>query len=68
MELEIKGKGLSELALETPDFVRAKNATDIASQVCVYDSFITCAVCLLKEKISVCLFECKSLLRYDECI
>lgn len=34
LEMEIRGKGLSELALETPDFVRAKNATDIASQVC----------------------------------
>lgn len=68
MELEIKGKGLSELALETPDFVRAKNATDIASQVCVYDSFIHMCCLSLKEKISVCLFECKSLLRYDECI
>lgn len=41
MELEIRGKGLTELALETPDFVRAKNATDIASQVCVNISYIT---------------------------
>lgn len=41
LELEIRGKGLTELALETPDFVRAKNATDIASQVCVNNPFLT---------------------------
>jgi len=41
LELEIRGKGLTELALETPDFVRAKNATDIASQVCVNISYVT---------------------------
>lgn len=31
--MEIKGKGLTDLALETPDYMRAKNATDIASEV-----------------------------------
>ena len=31
--MEIKGRGLTALALETPDYMRARNATDIASQV-----------------------------------
>lgn len=38
--MEIKGRGLTALALETPDFMRAKNATDIASQVGVNSSDI----------------------------
>lgn len=33
LELEVKGRGLNAMANETPDFMRAKNATDIASQV-----------------------------------
>lgn len=33
LEQEIKGKGMLALATETPDFLRAKNATDILSQV-----------------------------------
>ncbi len=33
MEQEMKGKGMLALATETPDFLRAKNATDILSQV-----------------------------------
>uniref|UniRef100_A0A3Q3MJH9 Nebulette n=1 Tax=Labrus bergylta TaxID=56723 RepID=A0A3Q3MJH9_9LABR len=32
MELEIKGKGMLALATDTPDFMRARNATDILSQ------------------------------------
>lgn len=35
LELGVKGKGLNAMANETPDFMRAKNATDIASQVSV---------------------------------
>lgn len=35
LELEVKGRGLNAMANETPDFMRAKNATDIASQVSV---------------------------------
>ena len=33
LELEVKGRGLNAMANETPDFMRARNATDIASQV-----------------------------------
>lgn len=33
LEQEIKGKGMLALATETPDFLRAKNATEILSQV-----------------------------------
>lgn len=33
LEQEIKGKGMLALATDTPDFLRAKNATDILSQV-----------------------------------
>jgi nebulin len=33
LETEIKGKGMSALATDTPDFMRARNATDILSQV-----------------------------------
>lgn len=32
LENEIKGKGIA-IATDTPDFMRAKNATDILSQV-----------------------------------
>uniref|UniRef100_A0A3B3RLT0 Nebulin n=1 Tax=Paramormyrops kingsleyae TaxID=1676925 RepID=A0A3B3RLT0_9TELE len=32
LEQEIKGKGMLALATDTPDFMRAKNATDILSQ------------------------------------
>lgn len=42
LEREVKGRGLNAMANETPDFLRAKNATDIASQVSVtisYESF-----------------------------
>lgn len=35
LELEVKGRGLNAMANETPDFMRARNATDIASQVSV---------------------------------
>lgn len=34
LEQEIKGKGMLALATDTPDFMRARNATDILSQVC----------------------------------
>lgn len=33
LEQEIKGKGMLALATDTPDFMRARNATDILSQV-----------------------------------
>jgi len=33
LEQDIKGKGMLALATDTPDFLRAKNATDILSQV-----------------------------------
>lgn len=33
LEEEIKGKGMLALATDTPDFMRARNATDILSQV-----------------------------------
>lgn len=33
LELEIKGRGMLALATDTPDFLRARNATDILSQV-----------------------------------
>ncbi|XP_056649831.1 nebulin isoform X21 [Monodelphis domestica] len=33
LELEVKGRGLTTMANETPDFMRARNATDIASQI-----------------------------------
>lgn len=35
LELEVKGRGLNAMANETPDFMRARNATDIASQVSI---------------------------------
>lgn len=33
LEQEIKGKGMLALATDTPDFMRARNATEILSQV-----------------------------------
>lgn len=33
LEQEIKGKGMLALANDTPDFMRARNATEILSQV-----------------------------------
>lgn len=38
LEEEIKGKGMLALATDTPDFMRARNATDILSQVGVTPS------------------------------
>lgn len=39
LEEEIKGKGMLALATDTPDFMRARNATDILSQVGVAPSY-----------------------------
>lgn len=39
LEQEIKGKGMLALATDTPDFMRARNATEILSQVWILNVF-----------------------------